>query len=205
MIQPVPHRLSKRVTEIGGKAPNGLPLFRVMRSCDRMTWIGGKWKRYDEHGNYLSDWVGMQEVPKYPQAKDRYIFEILCPPENYGSPAEWELAFTEYIDGTKIETLGPFPREGEYELIKVIETPAKKAFVPLTEAICDAVIATAKLNMDLPERIRREAIKDKREREEKARIAKQIDMINDICVSPTMRNPHVIVPNMEETALYGTK
>ena len=203
MLKPVPYRLQKRIEETGGLAPNGRPLFRVVRGSERMTWIGGKWKKYDEHGNFLSDWVGMQEVLKYPYAKDKYVFEMLCPPENYGTPEEWRAAFTEWIDGQSIDTLGPFPREGEYELVRVLETPEKKLPVPLTEAICDALVATAKLNRELPERIKREAAKERRDKEENARKQRMVDRINDICVSPTMRAPHIVVPDMKEVIQYG--
>src|SRR5258705_2800708 len=203
MIRPVPFRLQKRITEIGGLAPNGKSLFRVIRGCDRMTWIGGKWKKYDEHGNEIGEWVGMQEVPKYPSATERYVFELLCPAENYGTPEEWRENFTQWIDGQSIDTLGPFPRSGEYELVRVLETPTTKSFVPLTEAICDAVVAVAKLKRELPERIKREAAKERRDKEEAARQQRLVDRINDMSVSPVMRKPHIVVPDMSEIEKFS--
>jgi len=185
MIRPIPFRLQKRIREIGGLAPNGKPLFRVMRGCDRMTWIGG------------------EERLKYPEAKERYVFEMLCPPENYDSPEIWEQNFTIYLNGKRIELLGPFPREGEYELVRVIETPTTKAFVPLTETICDALVATAKLNRELPERIKREAAQQRREKEEAARQQRLVDRINDMSVSQVMRQPHIVVPDMSEITKFS--
>ena len=203
MINPVPERLQKRIEKIGGLADNGKPLFRVMRGSDRFTFIGGRWSKFDESGNRTGEWIGVQQVLKYPEAENRYVFEILCPPENYGTPEEWDAQFTQYIDGQKVETLGPFPRTGEYELVRVLETPTKRAFVPLTEAICDAIVTTAKLNKELPARIRVEAGQKRREHEEIARQQRMVDMINDMSVSKTMRNPHVIIPDMKEVASYG--
>ena len=202
MIKPVPNRLTRRVTEIGGKAENGLPLFRVLRGCDRFTWIGGEWKHHDSSGNVTGSHVGLERVLKYPEAKDRYIFELWCPPENYGDEKKWKEQFTECINGEFIEVLGPFPREGEYELIRVLETPGKKSFVPLTEAICDAVVATAKLNKELPAKIKIEAAKARREAEEKAKDQRLIDKINDM--RPAFEGKtYVVVPSAKELAQYG--
>lgn len=191
MIKPVPVRLAKRVTEMGGLAANGQPLFRVMRGCDRFTWIGGRWKHFDESGNVTGEHIGVESVLKHPEAKDRYIFELLCPPENYGTESAWKEQFTQCIDGQFIETLGPFPRAGEYELVKVIETPTKRAFVPLTEAICDALVAVAKLNRELPEKIKREAAQAQRDREEKAKKDKMSAMIENMERPGWAQGPHV--------------
>ncbi len=203
MIRPVPIRLNKRITEIGGLAPNGSPLFRVLRGCDRTTFIGGRWKRFDANGNCIGERIGVEDVLKYPEAKERYVFEMWCPPENYGTEREWEEHFTQWIDGQYVETLGPFPRSGEYELVRVLETPTKRAFVPLTEAICDALVATAKLNKELPERIKREAAQRRREEAEKARVEKQVAMIDDMRRPKFARQPYIIVPSNKEISNYG--
>src|SRR5882757_5303741 len=161
----VPEHLKKRVTEMGGRAENGLPLFRIVWGGDRFTYIGGRWKKFDEHNNVTGEWIGTKKCLKHPEAAERYILEVLCPPENYGSEAVSETMFTEWIDGQRVETMGPFPRQGEYEIVKVIEreykdkkgVTYKKEFVPLTETICDAIVQTAIRNRDLPERIKKEA------------------------------------------------
>jgi len=198
MIRPVSVRLERRITETGGRADNGLPLFRVMRGCDRMTHIGGKWKDYDASHNIIREVVEVRYVPKYPDALDRYVFEALCPCENYGTERDWELQFTEWIDGNRIETLGPYPRQGEYELVKVLETPVTHQFVPLTEAICDALVNTARLNKELPARIRYEAAKERREKEEAAKEQRLIDKIDDMAVPKWANQPHIINPGIPQ-------
>jgi hypothetical protein len=202
MIKPVSHRLQKRITDIGGLAENGQPLFRVMRGCDRFTLIGGEWKKYDKSGNYTGSHVGLERVLKHPEAKERYIFELWCPPENYGTPEEWKERFTECINGQFIEVLGPFPREGEYELVRVLKTPEKGAFVPLTEAICDALVATAKLNRELPARIKVAAAQDRREKEEKAKDQRLIDKLDNM--APAFEGKSfVTIPTPKEVRNYG--
>ena len=204
MLPQVPERLQKRIEKMGGKAPDGQPLFRVVRGHDRMTVMGGRWKKHDPSGNITGEFIGTQVVPKYADALERYVFEMLCPPENYGTPEQWEEQFTQMIDGQRIETLGPYPRHGEYELVKVIETPTKRAFVPLTEAICDALVTTAKLNRDLPAQVKVEAKREQDRRNEAQRVAKQVDMINSFERPDWARNPHVVLPSDMDVAKFST-
>jgi len=210
MLKPVPIRLQRRITEMGGLAPNGQPLFRVLRGSDRFTLIGGKWTHHDANGNETGSHIGVERVLKYPEAKDRYIFEMWMAPEL--TETEWNLQFTEWIDGQKVETLGPYPANGEYELIRVIErvyvdpktgNVLRKEFVPLTETICDALVQTAKLNKELPAKHRMLAAQERREREEKAKEERQIRMIEDMQRPDWARNPYVIIPDMKEISQYG--
>jgi len=213
MIAPVPIRLQRRVTERGGRADNGLPIFRIIRGCDRFTHIGGRWKTFDDNGNATGEWIGTKECLKYPEAKDRYILEVLCPPENYGSELVWETMFTEWIDGQKVETLGPFPRQGEYEIVKVIEREYrdskgvtwKKEFVPLTPTICDAIVDTAIRNRDLPERIKKEAKRAMFAEQEKAEDDKLCDKIRKIeeARPEWAKNEHVIMPSDFEISKFS--
>jgi hypothetical protein len=202
MIPEVPDKLQYRITRLGGRSPDGQPLFRMVRGCDRMTWMGGRWMIYDEHHNLTGEWIGEKQVPKHADAIERYIFEMWCPPENYGTPEEWESQFSLMFDGQKVRTLGPFPYQGEYELVKVLETPTRRLFVPLTEAICDAAVNTAVLNKELPAQIRVEAARKQREREERARVTRQIDMIENMMQPKDFAQPHVVMPSDYDIAKY---
>jgi hypothetical protein len=205
LLKPVPARLEKRITEIGGLSPNGKPLFRVVRGIDRLTWIGGPWKDYDSNGNLVREVTEMRNVPKYPDAIDKYVFEAWMPPENYGSETEWELLFTKWVNGQRIETLGPFPREGEYELVKVLETPRTKKPVPLTDTICEALVTTAKANRELSFNVKLEAIRRRREREEQAKEQRLIDRLDDMAFPEWSRDgkPHIVVPSVSEVFKYS--
>src|SRR5258708_24853633 len=121
-----------------------------MRGCDRFTFIGGKWLHHDVHNNETGSHIGVERVLKYPGTEDRYIFEMWMSPEY--SPREWEALFTQWIDGERVDTLGPYPENGEYELVRVLEkvhidkqtgAVLRKEFVPLTESLCDALVLTA--------------------------------------------------------------
>lgn len=186
-----------------------------MRGCDRFTFIGGAWKKYDTNGNYIGEWIGTQRVLKYPEAEQRYIFELWCPPENYGTEEQWNQNFRECIDGQFVDTLGPYPGNGEYELLShlgILERVYKdektgkvlrKEFVPLTEVLCDAIVLTAKMNKELPARIKMEAARDRREKEEREKENRQIDMIEDMSRPDWAKAPHIIVPGCEKKTSGG--
>lgn len=209
----VPAYLQKSIREKGGLNPHGLPNFRVIWGGDRFTWIGGKWNHHDDSGNVIGSHIGLERVHKHPEAKDRWILEVWCPPENYGSELVWETMFTEWIDGQKVETMGPFPRQGEYELVKVIEREYrdskgvtwKKEFVPLTPTICDAIVDTAIRNRDLPERIKKEAKRAMFAEQEKAEDDKLCDKIRKIeeARPEWAKNEHVIMPSDFEISKFS--
>src|SRR5262249_32862908 len=119
----------------------------------------------------------------------------------------WKENFTKWISGKIIDELGPYPRHGEYELVKVIETPKKKQFVPLTEAICDALVVTAKANRNLSVNVRYEAAKARREQGEAAKEQRQSDRIEhrERPSWAAKGKPHIIVPNIKEITKYSKK
>ncbi len=164
--RPVPPELERRITEKGGKAPNGLPLFRVIWGADRLTLVGGEWNKYDDSGNIISTSLEEKLCVKYPMAETKWVFEMWCPPENYGDRQRWEQDTVIWKDGQRIQTLGPYPENGEYELLKIIETP-NGHFVPLTSTICDAMVAVAVRNRNLPKNIRMAAFRDAQAKKEK--------------------------------------
>jgi len=185
-----------------------------VRGCDRFTHIGGRWNTFDNSGNVTGSWIGTKECLKYPEAKDRYILEVLCPAENYGSELTWDLMFTEWIDGIKVETLGPFPRQGEYEIVKVIEreikdaktgATIKKEFVPLTATICDAIVDVAIKNKDLPERIKKEAKRKMfadQQKEEAQRLEDKF-LAFEQRRPDWAKQPHVVMPSDFEVSKYS--
>src|SRR6266850_2223812 len=205
-VSKVPDRIQNRIAKIGGMSPDGnRPLFRMVWGRERLTVIGGAWKKYDSNGNEIGEVTEERWVPKYPNALDRFIIEMWCPPENYGTPEEWDRSFREFINGKFINVLGEFPRMGEYELVKVLETPIKKAFVPLTDAIVEACVTTAKLNKELPARIKVEAGRDRREKEEREKDERLAAIIEN-CERPwwaKQDRPHIVVPGSDVKSKGG--
>ena len=191
--RPVSADLERRITSKGGLAPNGQPLFRVIWGADRLTVVGGEWNKYDNQGNLTGTITEEKLCVKYPQAENRWIMEMWTPPENYGSLIEWELRTVVNINGKKINQLGPYPANGEYELLKVIETPRGK-FVPLTATVCEAMIAVAVLNRQLPTEIRMKAHREAQEAMERSKEYHRVELIEQHSRPNWAKNPHVVIP-----------
>lgn len=187
-----------------------------MRGCDRFTFIGGEWKHYDAHRNETGSHVGVERVLKYPGTEDRYIFEMWMSPEY--TPYEWQTLFTQSINGQSVETLGPYPANGEYELVRVLEKVRVdrtngailgKEFVPLTESLCDALVLTAKMNRELPAKHKMLAAQERRERDEKAKDDRLADRIEDMGrpkwaeKQESEKQRYIIVPGEEKKSTGG--
>lgn len=191
MIPQVPFHLKERITRRGGRAENGLPLFRVMRGCDRMQIMAG------------------EKVIKYPYTEERYVLEMLLFCEL--TPKQWEEQFTIYVDGKKTEILGPFPENGEYELVKVIEkvhvdARTKKVlrteFAPITATLCDALVETAIQNRNLTAKHKQEVARDRRAKEEAEKEQRMIDRIDNMGLAFEGKT-FVTVPSSSEISKYS--
>lgn len=85
----IKHQRGCQVLRAFGMNPHGLPMYRMVRADSRRQWMTG------------------ELAPKYPKYGDCYVIEKWCGPEKYGDEKAWEEA----------GTLGPFPREGDYEFV----------------------------------------------------------------------------------------
>lgn len=191
MIPPVPEHLRKRITRRGGKNADGLPLFRVERGCDLEAIIAG-----EKHIKYIG-------------TERRYVLEMWMPCEM--SQSDWEKNFTYYVDGKRLEMNGPYPNNGTYELVRVIEKvhvdrKTKKViyaeFAPLTSTLCDALVDVAIQNRDLPAQYKIKAAQERRAKEEKEKDQRLIDQINDMGLAFEGKT-FVTVPSSAEIAKYS--
>lgn len=199
----LPAWLVKRMTDHGGLAPGGLPNFRIVWGAERLCVLGGKWHDYDKNtGMLIREVVEYRNIPKYPLSLDRWILEMWLPPEHFGSPESWAQTTYEFVDGQMMECLGPYPAAGEYELVKVIETP-KGHFVPLTATICDVLIATAKRNQQIPARARVEANRAKFKYEEEQKDERMRLKIKELGQADMAMVPHIVVPSTFEKEKYS--
>ena len=203
-----PQWLADKLTELGGKNPHGQPNFRVMWGSSRLAWQGGVFHERDAEGNLLRVQVTHKLTPKYPDALNRWICEMWVPPEVFGTPESWEQETVEWREGQRIETLGPFPRQGEYEIVFVLQTPmtgrcARRkfcecgkclAYVPLTEAAAVSVLQMVTMSRLASPALRlgarhawEELQKSRREEEQRLRL--------DECErSKLFRGPAIVVP-----------
>ena len=170
-----PESLVQAITNQGGLNRLRTPQFRVVWGWDRLAWHGGKFRDYDDSRNFLREVIECRQVPKY-IPPNRWYLEVWMPPEYYGSPIEWETNHTEMIDGQFVATLGPYPAQGEYELLMCLQTPEGE-FAPLTPTTCEAAIRLVIASRSLSGVLKRA---HRKEMEEKERAAKT-ETIFDQC------------------------
>lgn len=195
----VPEWAEKTIRDVGGVNELGKPNFRIVWGAERMTVMGGKWAEFDNSGNKTGDVVECRKVTKYPDFEDRWILEQYTYPEM--TRDEWTANFTKNIDGQFIETMGPYPENGEYELLKVLEV--KGQFVPLTSTVLDAIIHVAKINKHIPAKDRMEFSRLRREREAKAKASHKEAILQGVRRPSWALNPHVVLSQMKEGVSHG--
>lgn len=191
MIPPVPEYLRKRITRRGGKNENGQPVFRVERGCDLETVIAGE-KRIKHLGT-----------------ENRYVLEMWLPCDM--SEKDWEEKFTFYVDGKRVEMNGPYPHNGTYELLRVIEKVhvdrktgkvLYAEFAPLTSTLCDALVDVAIQNRNLPSVYKQKAAQERRAKEEAEKEQRLIDQIDNMGLAFEGKT-FVTVPSSADIAKYS--
>ena len=87
-----------------GITPSGGNLYRVILSTSRMEMVGGKWP----DGRIEYRWV-----PRYPTPAAFWVLEKWLSAEDYAGPeSQW---LPDFESG--LFTLGPYPKDGEYEMV----------------------------------------------------------------------------------------
>jgi hypothetical protein len=158
----------------GGKNRLGGPMFRCIWGRSRLSPLGGKWEHRDANTKVLlKEVVEVRMVPKYvPQ--DRWYIEVWMPPETYGSPEQWEQQFTGEIPigtdfgsiitlrrpvGIRVQQLGPYPSDGEYEMCYRVETN-EGGFLDITSGLACKVVDMVLASRNLTDEERMEGIKE---------------------------------------------
>jgi hypothetical protein len=128
-----PDDVQKWLVLAGGTNRFGEPKFRVIWGFDRIVPITGSWEDWEETEvpdlhplakpgamrkqiTLKSSVVETRMVPKYLPG-NCWFLECWRPPEEYGTPESWRKAGEEVNGGMTVDTAGPFPSRGEYELV----------------------------------------------------------------------------------------
>lgn len=195
----------KRIRDDGGII-EGKPAFRVIWGNDRLVPITGKWNKFDGSGNIIGSVVETRMVPKYLEAINRWAVEQWVPPDI--TEEQWAALTVKNIDGVMVETCGPYPANGDYECLKVLQTPCPcvgncadplrhKSYVPLTSTIMDAIIHVARVNKHIPKKDRVAYAQQQRADAERAKDARLDSAIKSIGRPGWARNPHVVLSEMK--------
>jgi len=190
----IPKTLETRLIAAGGLNRFGEPNFRVIWGQTRLTWIGGEFIKYDEHGNKIGSIIEERELPKY-FPEDRYYLEKWMPPEHYGSPEAWAEYQIETVDGIRVPNLGPYPSRGEYELSMRFQT-ASGEFAQLSEDAAVELVRMIKAGEATSKTENWLAIQRHQEKEERDWNTHADAVLDDTNVFDG--KPHIYVPNLTQ-------
>jgi hypothetical protein len=169
----VPPGISEYLELVGGKNLYGQPMYTI-------AWANNLTKEtrteYPDLGG-----VSVVERPrrlKYGKSlvKDRFVIERWQPPSAYGDPADW--VETEWLKTGTIVDYGPYPHQGRYTLVDIVED-SNSQYVEPTRAYIDAVLLASR-NKELTTPGQEMAyIRAQEEREEEERFNRRLDIIKD--------------------------
>ena len=172
-----PGSVRRRLRLAGGINRYGEPNYRAVWGWSRLTWIGGKWEDRDEHGRLRRETVQLRQVPKY-IPHDRWHIERWCPPQLYGSPADWYARTLEVEGNRSIPALGPYPERGEYELCFTLQGENGE-FVQLTPTVAEHAARLVELCRGFTSQQRKAALAARQQREEQQYEAWAYDVLDD--------------------------
>lgn len=191
-----PEEVKLRLLLAGGMNRFGQPNFRMVWGYDRIVKMTGEWQEvepaqgtgvYDHHGYEIktpprikSSVIETREVPKYLPG-NCWFLEKWCPPEMYGSPETWGRAGQEVSGGYTVDTAGPFPSCGEYEVVMplTVDGTLKGQRLPLYPAVVEMIVQLINKSTDFSYAQRRAAIQQRLEREDHHFIARAEDILRD--------------------------
>lgn len=163
-----PSEFQDRITAAGGTNQYGDPNFKVAWTENEFYKAGGEWS-----GNGQCTFRGYREVPLGVDA-GWGLFQYQ-PADKYGSAGYYY--FTNYDEGTGLQTLGEYPYNGRYEMVIPLthrRFDGKRVIVEqmeLTNLLVDFIIPIIRAAEHLSWERRRGLMLDARERQEREQVA----------------------------------
>lgn len=190
-----PESVKVRLILAGGVNPFGEPNFRLSWGYNRIVKIHGQWEEWEParptgiagpDGRPIvipprckGSVIETREVPKYLPGNCWHL-EHWQSPESYGSPETWGKLGQEVIGCMTVDTAGPYPSRGDWELVFPMTSDGSPQGQPIPlEASCvEAIIAMLQKSKDFSMAMRIAAIKQRMEREEREKDARLIDVLS---------------------------
>jgi hypothetical protein len=155
-----PENVKDELLLAGGVNRFGEPNYRIVWGYDRIVPIYGEWQEWERYQGTLTDkFTGHSETRQFVKLKSSVIetrllpkylpgncwhLESWRPPEEYGTPEEWTKIGEEVIGSLTIDTSGPYPERGEYELIYPLTHDGTSRGTPIP-LVADAIAEIVRL------------------------------------------------------------
>lgn len=190
--------MARELELAGGKNRFGEPTYRVIWGYDRIVPMNGMWQEFGFYDAKLTDkFTGFSEtrritklekeviemrlVPKYLPGNCWHL-EKWCPPEMYGTPEDWKKKGEEVYGSYTVDTSGPFPERGEYELCFPLthDGSSRGTPVPLETDVIAEIVNKIRISHEMFSMAQRAAAIEQRiNREEKGFVRMTEDMLKD--------------------------
>lgn len=207
-----PAYIARSLEVAGGKNRFGEANFRVIWGFDRIAPIHGQWEEYEETEIFDPTTISLRRkqitlkrtvvetrhVPKYLPGNCWHL-ESWRPPEEYGSPEDWGKLGEEVYGCMTVDTSGPYPSMGEYELCFPLTSDwtSTGTPIPLVNSIVESIVAAIKASKEnFSYAQRRAAIEQEHARKELGFTRKAEDQLRD-GLRPYHGNEFVAVPQSE--------
>lgn len=207
--------IAAELTLAGGLNRFGEPLYRVVWGYNRIVPMHGEWQEFEQYAATLTDrYTGHSEtrkftklvrsvvetrmVPKYLPGNCWHL-EMWRPPEEYGDPAEWTRLGQEVIGGLTVDTAGPFPHRGEYELCYPLthDGTSRGTPIPLVASVVVELVQMIRHGRETFSAVQRAAAIEQRcRREDDGFIRKVQDQLKD-GLRPFAGETFVTVPEVK--------
>ncbi|HEY6339338.1 MAG TPA: hypothetical protein VIW68_12665 [Candidatus Sulfotelmatobacter sp.] len=118
----------------------GKPKMRLIWGADRLQFIQGFFTDWTSSGLLLRHEFAQRWVPKYPKV-DRWYLEVWEPPEFFGSPDTWNQQLRTYEGSRSFVELGPYPSQGDYRPLAILEHQETGEMVEPTEVLIEHIFS----------------------------------------------------------------
>jgi hypothetical protein len=187
-------------------------MYRVVWGYDRIVPVHGEWQEWERYQGILTDkFTGHTETRQFVKLKSSVIetrlvpkylpgncwhLEMWRPPSEYGTKEEWAKLGQEIIGDLTIDTAGPYPERGEYELCYPLTGDGTSRGVPIplvADVVAEIVrmIRYARGGMSFAQR--RAAIEQRVRREEEGYVKRAQEIMRE-GLRPFAGEPFVTVP-----------
>ena len=134
----VPPGVQHAAALAGGLNLFGEPNYRVVWGWSRLELRVGLHSDHDDSGNLLRHELRAEWWPRY-APRDRFHVEVWKDAAVFGGPDAWEDGTAQWVNGTKVPALGPFPSRGEYEHVAVCQPADGEFMLPTEAAVTDLI------------------------------------------------------------------
>lgn len=194
-----PPHVERELRLAGGENPFSDPMFRVVWGYDRVVPITGEWQDWEPMRATLLDKktgvigtrdfvrlkqsvIETRQVPKYLPGNCWHL-EMWRPAEEYGSPDDWRKQGEEVVDGLTLDTSGPYPERGEYELCYPLTSDATShgTPIPLYMTIVAEIVRHIRHDREqrVPFLLRKAAIEQRERLREEGLLRRTMDILKD--------------------------